>query len=545
MKILFIIPPYRTTDALVAQLYPMPLGAVILGTILQNKGHEVVIRDFLLPVQKTKCEQPASFQGKFPPPYIHYGETFEKAELWIKEHIKQFDAVGLFLGQCNIYETGFRLGQYIKMFTDKPLVIGGAFASTSTEEAMYGTGADIAVVGEAEDIIEEVFQKAIAGYKGIIQGTIVNIETIPKLNYGLLALDEYPKFNGKRRGVLAVTRGCPFKCKFCSVWTITGRKHRRMSKEKIKESLLNLYNREVMYICFIDDNLFVNVALVNDVIEVITELRKEKFGFNKVCFYVEEGIEVRVVADTDLVSRLKALNFENIALGVETVNSTRLKENNKPYNKEQLEVAIQKCKDAGIQPKAFYVLGLPGDSVESVCMDLIEFGKTGLSVRANNLKLYPKTEITNEFLSNGTIDRHYDWRLSSFYTPDSKTLTYKQIKKLKTYLGTIGFVADTFGIKLFADDFNTMVAKVKEKKFTLIREKDGALTLIGNIFRDTPYRHFLELILIKEGAVGAEAMSTKNMVVAKIASEPINEIQATLVKLLSGKRAEREQLALL
>ena len=51
MRILFIVPPYRTTDALVAEPFPMPMAAVMLGTILQEAGHSVEIRDFLVPKQ--------------------------------------------------------------------------------------------------------------------------------------------------------------------------------------------------------------------------------------------------------------------------------------------------------------------------------------------------------------------------------------------------------------------------------------------------------------------------------------------------------------
>ena len=105
MKILFIIPPYRTTDNLSNRLFPMPLASVTLGTILQNKGHEVVIKDFLIPKQKHKTEQPEIFKGKYSPGYYHYGIPMEECIKWIDKNINKFDVVGLCMCQCNLFET--------------------------------------------------------------------------------------------------------------------------------------------------------------------------------------------------------------------------------------------------------------------------------------------------------------------------------------------------------------------------------------------------------------------------------------------------------
>lgn len=548
MKVLFVIPPYRTTDVLVANLYPMPLAATSLAAVMQQAGHQVVIKDFLIPPAVSKAQAPASFIGKWAPAYQHHGMELPEVYKWLDANLPGFDAVGLFMGQCNLWETSHHIGRYIKTkHPGMPLVIGGAFATTATKQAMELAQADVAVVGEGENVILQAFEWALAGKQLWTPGTpIENLDDLPLPAWELAPPANYPKgSNNLVRGVLAISRGCPHHCAFCSVHTVMGRKHRRLGLPRIEQHIQALYAQGVRYFCFLDDNLFINEAETLALCDLLNRLKATWADGDRVQFYVEEGIEVRVAAVPGVMQAIRAVGFTNIALGVETMNNARLKDTGKPYNQDQLQAAIENCQQAGVVPKAFYIVGMPGDTVHSVVEDFVQFGKLGMAVRPNNLKLYPGTDITKWYLEQGFIDDAYDWRLSSFYTPDTNTITYSQIRHLKAVLGSIGMAAETWGVKLFGDDVPSIYDKINATgKFTIYQDQ-SSISLSGNMFRSTPYRHALEIILLRQGALGASTVAGKNSITATRLQQPKDEIQQALgiilgniiTSLLPGKHA--------
>lgn len=542
MKVLFVIPPYRTSDPLYARLYPMPLGAVYLGTVLQKAGHEVAIKDFLLPQQKSTTEQPRSFEGHSHPPYIHYGTPMQECFQWLYDHVKKYDAVGLCLGQCNLYEAGEIIGKCIKHI-GKPLIIGGPFATTATEEALQRTGADIVVTGEGEGVVAEAFSKAIKGWRGVIQGKEVIMEELPIPNWNLAPPRQYPIYEGKVRGVLTVSRGCPWRCSFCSVHTIMGRNHRRQGKERIKKELKNLWNYGVRYFCFLDDNLFIHDKAIQDVLEAIDESRSEIPGFGQARFYVEEGIEVRVASIPGFIKSLVDHRFEHIAIGLETMNDKVRNKVKKPFTNEHLRDTLKRFKEAGIHPRAFYIVGFEGDTVASVCKDLYEFGKLGMSVRSNNLKLYPKTEITKSFLERGFINKNYDWRMSSWYTPHSGGLTYKQIRRIKSILRAMGMAVEEFGITPFKDEWDEIVGKFWSRKYTLSSSANH-LTFTGNLYQPSSYRHLLEVLSLRFIGGGVKVEIKDKAIVTFPLAHCLDEVQEGLLKAMGREVPKRQKKGL-
>jgi radical SAM superfamily enzyme YgiQ (UPF0313 family) len=545
MRILFIVPPYRTTDALIARLYPQPYAAVILGTILKGKGHEVTIKDFLLPPNKSHAEKPASFAGGYAPPYFHYGETMENVYSWLAENVGQYDAVGLCMGQCNVYETGTLIAQWLHKLR-VPLVVGGPFASTAPSQVAKLTGADCIVVREGEEVVEEAFEVAIkkSHLQTLFQAEYpYDITKIPVPDWSLAPPENYPMVNGKYRGVLTISRGCPWACSFCSVHTIMSRHHRRQSKERIIEELENLFRWDVRYFSFLDDNLFISEKDTNDVLDAIDEWRQINPKAKHTKFYVEEGIEVRIAAIPGLVKRIHDTGFVTISLGLETINAQTRADIKKPFVDEHLKSALVEFKKANVTPRAFYIVGFPNDTLASVCRDLVEFGKLGMSVRANNLKVYPGTDLTKDYIEKGFIKEDYDWRMSSWHTPRSNTLTYKQIRVLKNVLRAIGEAAEEFDVALFGDSLEEIKEKIGRKKHELIYNREE-VTIKGHMFRLAPYKMMAELLLLRLGRDGAESAEiSKSEVKAVGLSKPKDEIQDAITDALIGVVRTKEKLS--
>jgi hypothetical protein len=537
MRVLIVIPPYRTTDVLTAQLYPMPYAAVTLAASLREKGHTVVVKDFLLPPRKTTAPAPDSFRGKGAPAYYHFGESLKAATAWVHVHASEYDVVGLCMCQCNVTETGVAIARALRT-AGVPFAIGGPFATTAPDQALAITGAHAVLIGEGEERIEEALTAAIeTARRGPrepvrIVAEPVDIAATPLPAWDLAPLSAYPKVKGRTRGVLAVSRGCPHACAFCSVHTIMSRKYRRQDPARVRAEIMHLWRAGVRYFSFLDDNLFLTPPFTEDLLGVLADLRRTIAGFRAARFYVEEGVEVRMAARPGFLKSLVDAGFENVGLGLESVNDARLRAMKKPYKAEDLKAAVAECRKAGLTARAFYIIGFPGDTVRSVARDLVTFGKMGLAARPNNLKLYPGTAMTAEYRRLGYVDGSYDWRLSSWWTPPTD-MTWKAIKRCKTVLGAIGRAAEAFGIAVFADDFDTIRTRLARKRYSLI-VAGGSVTICGPMYRTTPFRHLAELLVLRMGARGARSTDGERAVTAAPTAGPRDEVQAALAEALAA-----------
>jgi len=513
-KILFIIPPYSTSAALFTRLFPMPFAAVSLAAILRDTGkYEVTIKDFLVPWQQHPEMRPFSFEGKNLPPFRRYGQTNEMITHWFAENIQEFDAVGLCTCQCNIIDSIRYISVLVKGY-GKPLVIGGPAASTLTDKMLKITCADVCVVGEGELVVDEAFTKALGIKQKSIRLTenpvvihgkcVTELDKLPLPAWDLARPENYPKSDGKLRGILAVSRGCPWACKFCSVHTIMGRNHRRMKQKRIAEHLLHLARFGVKFFTFIDDNLFINKKAVDDVMGAIDKAEKvmpKHFKASK--FYSEEGMEVRVAAEEGIIERVSK-RFVYIALGLESINSKRIKAMQKPFNLGHFKRALTNFRRAKVTPRVFYLIGLPGDTAKSVAEDIVRLGRLCVDVRQNNVQILPGTQLHKQYLEEGIINKTYDWRLSASYTvPYPKSgLTSKLIRQFRSILGAIGTAASELDIAITKDSLEEIVSKLEKKYFVqyFVLEHNGYLDSMyvsGNMFNSSSLKHILEIIMIR------------------------------------------------
>jgi hypothetical protein len=168
-----------------------------------------------------------------------------------------------------------------------------------------------------------------------------------------------------------------------------------------------------------------------------------------------------------------------------------------------------------------------------------------MTVRANNLKVYPGTDLTKEYIKKGIIDERYDWRKSSWHTPQANTLTYKQIRVLKNVLRAIGEAAEEYDIALFKDDLDTIKEKLGNKKHQL-DYNNNEITITGHMFRTSPYEMMAKLLLIRFGAFGAASMEVSKSEVKAIASDvPEDEVQSALYTAFHGKEIVKKQYSLM
>jgi radical SAM superfamily enzyme YgiQ (UPF0313 family) len=381
MRTLLINLPYPFSE------WPtLPLGLTYLAAVLEEKGYEVEILDMLV--------------SKFSIPKV-------------KEKIKEFkpDICGTGPVTMN-YPTALRVIEVCKKF-GATTVMGGCHVTfydrEALEEAPY---LDIVVRGEGEHTFLEIVEgKDLYDIEGVTyreDGEIIRnpdrnlIENLDELPFPARHLVPISKYRAFKAGCDMITgRGCPYNCTFCVGHKMVGRKPRfRDIKLCVDEIEKLVYDYGFKKVNVVDDLLTIN--------------HKRVFAFCDEL--LERGIKVDWTAfsraDTvtkELLSKMKEAGCCFICYGVESGNQRILDLAKKRTTLEKIRKGIALTNEVGIDSLSSFIMGLPGESKETVRQSL-EFGKSlGNLYGFHILSPYPGTEVREKAKELGLKILHNDW----------------------------------------------------------------------------------------------------------------------------------------
>lgn len=164
-----------------------------------------------------------------------------------------------------------------------------------------------------------------------------------------------------RRGPMVTfmtQRGCPFKCGFCSSPNLHGRKVRGFSVDRIIAELQRLSGElGVREVSFVDDVFTVHPSRLLSLCNAMIE---RELDISWYCNARADQVSSR------LAQAMAAAGCHQVFLGFESGCDAMLKRINKGATVAQLEHGAQVLKEAGIQRSVGFVVGLPGETDESV-----------------------------------------------------------------------------------------------------------------------------------------------------------------------------------
>jgi radical SAM superfamily enzyme YgiQ (UPF0313 family) len=180
--------------------------------------------------------------------------------------------------------------------------------------------------------------------------------SLPLPAYDLFDFKAYRIPHGRRMPFAGVLTdyGCAFRCDYC----IGGELGFRLRNlDNLFEELRELKRRGVREL-WIKDLTF--GAKKSRTYELLDRMRRERLGFSWVCLS-------RVnVLDEDLLCAMKAAGCHTIQIGVESASEEILEKYAKGIHPDQVRRVVEMCRRLGIRILAHYILGLPGDTVESI-----------------------------------------------------------------------------------------------------------------------------------------------------------------------------------
>ena len=261
------------------------------------------------------------------------------------------------------------------------IVLGGPHIHAEHESVIKNDFIDFCVRGEAELTISELVEAISNGGKGDLKkvrgltfkdGTKVivtqerpfirDLDTLPFPARDLLPNHIYRgliPFGDNVFTLMTATRGCPFKCHFCSVpqfWY----EHRRRSVENVLEELEHISEiHKIGCVRFTDELLPVSKKwLLRFCKELVDRGLSEKIAWS--C----DGHVAIMTAE--MLEAMKKANCKHLFYGIEFGNQRILDFSGKGTTLAQIHKTIEATKEAGISIEGNYLIGYPTETKETI-----------------------------------------------------------------------------------------------------------------------------------------------------------------------------------
>jgi len=370
-KVLLISPHLSWERKPHKEMYPS--GALLsLGTVLESKGHLV------------KCIH-MSADGMQPNDLVRLLDGWRP------------DVVGITVMTFQAKTCKF-LTTLLKLWNENVLVVvGGPHVS-----ALGATfpDADCTVVGEGDNVILKIAEGK-PGKLGctLYPSRIEDLDSLPFWDFSLVNLRNYTGTYPKRFSpsfAIMTSRGCPFGCTFCSK-SVFGNRLRRNSPRYVIDYLKYLATHWLVKEVFFQDDTFnVDKNWAMSVMEGILNSGMNKIGY-KLCLRANEKL-----LDEEMLATMKKAGVWEVFIGVESGNQGMLDRMGKNLSIEEIERAFRLVRGAGIRTKASFIIGLPGETEQTI-MDSVRLWKKirpdwGDFSRAIP---FPGTKLEQEVRENG------------------------------------------------------------------------------------------------------------------------------------------------
>jgi radical SAM superfamily enzyme YgiQ (UPF0313 family) len=426
-KILLLQPPVR--DFYETDIRLQPLGLCYLKACCEKKlpGTVVTVRDYHSGYRKKTLALPGKLTylkkyyiaDKSPfstfSQYFHFGADFP--EILADVQSLKPDLIGISALFSAYAEEALELAALLKKACNVPVLFGGSHVSARPESILNRPFVDFVITGEGEKPFVELI-------KSLQNGD--SPEKIPNLGYkknGRIflnprqknySLDEIPEpdfsdlppenylYCKKSLSFILSTRGCPYKCRFCSVHNTFTEGFRCREITQIIAEMKNRYADGIRVFDFEDDNINYDKerykALLCAIIENFPEADIQLMAMNGMAWHRLEP---------EILLLMKRAGFSHLNIALVSSNQDINRKMQRPWPLEDFELLTEQACEHSFLTTAYCIFGLPGDRLENMLDSLIFLARLPVLIGVSPFYLPPGCPLETELSTKGDENTDY------------------------------------------------------------------------------------------------------------------------------------------
>lgn len=458
MKVLFLYP----NKIMVTR---MPLGISYLSSYLKRDGHKVKMFDTTFmkcgDIQNDDKLRESSLQVRNPD-FKKYGLVEKEVNVFseLEREIESFkpDLIAMSAADPN-YIFGLELlGRAKRVNQDIITIVGGPTATYAPEDVITEDCVDIVCVGEGEEAVSELCDKMqnnedIKDVKNLWikkNGKVYKNEIRPLIDINEVLHPDWDivderhlirPLGGKmyRMGIFSMTRGCVFRCKYCSnsalsqLYAKKGEYYRIKKPELIIKEIALYKERYNLNFVFFTDDLF--PMHKSEMMDKFCALYKKHVGLP---FNI--SLHPEIVREGDFAKIVDA-GCRNICVGLESGNpEIRKMLLQRSYKNEKIIEVFRFTRKYKIRSSSFNMIGLPYETRKEI-FDTIDLNKRAKPTTCTITYFHPYrgSELRDLCIKERFYDASKEREYESVYREES-CLSLPQISSdtlrglLKTFL---------------------------------------------------------------------------------------------------------------
>ena len=270
-----------------------------------------------------------------------------------------------------------------KFHPEAKIIIGGGYSTLFPERCLTKYDIDDAIIGEGETTFLHILNKynnhqdaefdkkfpsgsyATKNEKGeinIVKGgcNFINLSDLPMPAWNYLNIEEYFKKSGDSALPTEGSRGCPYRCYYCSTFLFWGGQIRYKPVENLIKEILEIKKRYngVKTLYFTDDNLSFSKDWIKDFLTRIINM-KLPLELKVLNFSVKH-------LDEEIVSLLIEAGMSKFAIAVESGSPEMQKRINKFLNFDKVREVVKMMKSHGVHVSICWMVGFPNETMAQI-----------------------------------------------------------------------------------------------------------------------------------------------------------------------------------
>lgn len=391
MKVLLIQPPVQDFYDTDVRLQPIGLCYLKAAVGKYLPDVEVIIKDchgghgrktVALPRELHYLKQyyPVADQSPFSTfhQFYQYGKPFEEIEAEVAAINP--DVVGISSLFTPYYREALEVAARVKKRLNVPVIMGGSHASAAPGSLLASPNVDFVIRGEGEKALVE-FLRYLMGQTSIHEVSNLAYKRNGEFLFNPLTenfpIDELPLpdlrdfapadylYAGIPMTFMITSRSCPHHCSFCSVHTTFGTKYRLRSLDNVFQEIELRYTQGHRVIDFEDDNL----TYYQKTFKELCRRLIARFPNHEMEFVAMNGISY-LSLDDELLELMYRAGFSQLNLALVSSDKTVRETTKRPHTLEAYLRVVRKAHELGFKIVSYQILGLPGESLDSMIQTL-------------------------------------------------------------------------------------------------------------------------------------------------------------------------------